>query len=89
VESLQEGSRQILDKFGLDYSLDWSLSGRPFLTPEGELIRAVSQSIHGVTGIGTALSTSGGTSDGRFISPTGAEVVELGPVNKTIHKANE
>ena len=89
VESLQEGSRQVLDKFGLDYSLDWNLSGKPFLTPEGKLTTAVSQSIRRATGIGTALSTSGGTSDGRFISPTGAEVVELGPVNKTIHKANE
>jgi len=89
VESLQQRTQQILDRFGIDYVLDWNLSGKPFITPTGQLITAVKQSIRKVTGVDPALSTSGGTSDGRFISPTGAEVVELGPVNKTIHKANE
>jgi len=89
VESLQQGCQQIFDGHGLDYSLEWNLSGEPFLTSPGQLITAVEQSIQKVTGGATALSTSGGTSDGRFISPTGAEVVELGPVNQTIHKANE
>lgn len=88
-ESLQQGTRQILDKFGIDYSLEWNLSGKPFLTSDGPLITAVKRSVRKVTGADTTLSTSGGTSDGRFISPTGAEVVELGPVNETIHKANE
>ena len=89
VESLQQGCQQIFDGHGLDYSLEWNLSGEPFLTSPGQLITAVEQSIQKVTRGATALSTSGGTSDGRFISPTGAEVVELGPVNQTIHKANE
>jgi succinyl-diaminopimelate desuccinylase len=89
VESLQQGCQQIFDGHGLDYSLEWNLSGEPVLTSPGQLITAVEQSIQKVTGGATALSTSGGTSDGRFISPTGAEVVELGPVNQTIHKANE
>jgi succinyl-diaminopimelate desuccinylase len=79
----------ILDSHGLDYQLDWRLSGDPFLTPSGELVDAARVAIHSVAGIKTQLSTSGGTSDGRFIAPTGAQVVELGPVNATIHKINE
>lgn len=89
AQSLQAACRQILDGAGLDYSLEWNLSGEPFLTSRGQLTTAVKQSIHKVTGGDTVLSTSGGTSDGRFISQAGAEVVELGPINKTIHKANE
>jgi succinyl-diaminopimelate desuccinylase len=89
VESIRTRTHAILDRHGLDYALDWKLSGHPFLTPEGELVEAARQAIRRVTGIHTELSTSGGTSDGRFIAPTGAQVVELGPVNATIHKVNE
>jgi len=79
----------LLDKHGLDYQLDWFHSGAPFLTPAGALVDAVRIAVREVTGLETELSTSGGTSDGRFIAPTGAQVVELGPVNATIHKVNE
>ncbi|WP_156507906.1 M20/M25/M40 family metallo-hydrolase, partial [Halioglobus sp. HI00S01] len=73
----------------LDYSIDWNLSGQPFLTSSGALVEAAVASIRDVTGTETELSTSGGTSDGRFIAPTGAQVVELGLINATIHKLNE
>ena len=79
----------ILNKHQLDYTLNWSLSGQPFLTPGGELVEAAKQAIKSVCNIETELSTSGGTSDGRFIAPTGAQVVELGPVNESIHKIDE
>ena len=79
----------ILNKHQLDYTLNWSLSGQPFLTPGGELVEAAKQAIKSVCNIETGLSTSGGTSDGRFIAPTGAQVVELGPVNESIHKIDE
>ncbi len=88
-EQLKQRMTAILDKHNLDYDLEWSLSGKPFLTAKGTLVDAVSRAILGVTGLTTELSTSGGTSDGRFIAPTGAQVVELGPVNATIHKVNE
>ena len=80
---------QLLDRHGLRYELQWKLSGNPFLTPVGELVEAVRASIREVCGIDTELSTSGGTSDGRFIAPTGAQVVELGPLNATIHQIDE
>ncbi len=83
-----ETTRVILDKHELDYDINWSISGYPFLTPEGELVIA-QQAIMQHTGIATSLETSGGTSDGRFIAPTGAQVLELGPVNESIHKLNE
>jgi succinyl-diaminopimelate desuccinylase len=86
---LRERTEAILNKHGLRYRLDWSLSGQPFLTAEGELVAAAAASIRAVCGIDTVLSTAGGTSDGRFIAPTGAQVLELGPVNATIHKVNE
>ncbi|WP_263141491.1 succinyl-diaminopimelate desuccinylase [Pseudomonas sp. RIT-PI-AD] len=89
VEDLQRRVRDILDKHGLDYGVDWALSGLPFLTEPGELLDAVSASIHAVTGRETTPSTSGGTSDGRFIATLGTQVVELGPVNATIHQVNE
>ncbi len=89
VESIRARTHAILDRHGLDYTLDWKLSGQPFLTPAGELVEAARAAIRKVTGIHTELSTSGGTSDGRFIAPTGAQVVELGPVNATIHQVNE
>ena len=79
----------ILDAHELDYHIAWNLSGQPFLTPSGELVDAAVASIRAVTGVETELSTSGGTSDGRFIAPSGAQVVELGPINASIHKLNE
>ena len=86
---IQETTRAILDKHELDYDIEWSVSGYPFLTMEGELLRAAEQAIRDKTGIETDLQTTGGTSDGRFIAPTGAQVLELGPVNDSIHKVNE
>jgi len=69
--------------------LRWELSGKPFRTASGVLVDSVKTAIHAVTGYETELSTSGGTSDGRFIAPTGAQVVELGPLNATIHQVDE
>lgn len=89
VEGLQARVSAILDKHDLDWSIDWALSGLPFLTEPGELLDAVSASIKGVTGRDTQPSTSGGTSDGRFIATMGTQVVELGPVNATIHQVDE
>ena len=89
VESIQARTIEILDRHGLDYTLEWKVSGLPFLTPAGELVDAASAAILKVTGRETLLSTSGGTSDGRFIAPTGAQVLELGPINATIHQVNE
>ncbi|MCU0833333.1 MAG: succinyl-diaminopimelate desuccinylase [Chromatiaceae bacterium] len=79
----------ILDRWDLEYRLDWCLSGNPFLTPAGALVDAARAAIREVMGIETQLSTSGGTSDGRFIAPTGAQVLELGPLNATIHQIDE
>lgn len=93
TESTEEGLKQrvaaILDRHGLDWHIDWALSGLPFLTQPGELLDAVSASIRAVTGRETTPSTSGGTSDGRFIATLGTQVVELGPVNATIHQVDE
>ena len=86
---LRQQVEDILDRHQLDYRIDWNLSGQPFLTPEGELVEAAQQAIQSVTGYATQLSTAGGTSDGRFIAPTGAQVVELGPLNATIHQIDE
>jgi len=86
---LRERTETLLRLHELDYSIEWSLSGQPFLTPGGDLVDATVESIRRETGLETELSTAGGTSDGRFIAPTGAQVVELGPVNRTIHKLNE
>lgn len=88
-ETIQKRVEAILDKHQLNYTLDWSLSGNPFLTPSGDLVAATQQAIKSVCGIDTELSTTGGTSDGRFIAPTGAQVVELGPVSDSIHKIDE
>lgn len=88
-EQIEQRVSEILDRHGLDYDLQWTLSGKPFLTAEGELLEAAKIAIPAVTGHATELSTSGGTSDGRFIAPTGAQVLELGPLNATIHKVNE
>ncbi|MCG8516806.1 MAG: succinyl-diaminopimelate desuccinylase [Pseudomonadales bacterium] len=89
AESLAERVSEILDDHKLNYDLEWNLSGRPFLTDRGALVSATQDAIRQVTGRETELSTSGGTSDGRFIAPTGAQVVELGPINATIHKVDE
>ena len=89
VKSLQNKVLQILDKHGLKYNLDWSLSGKPFLTPKGDLVDAVNDSINKVMNIRPELSTSGGTSDGRFIAEICPQVVEFGPINASIHKINE
>ena len=86
---LREHTEALLKKHQLNYEIEWNLSGQPFLTPRGDLVNATVAAIKEATGIDTELSTSGGTSDGRFIAPTGAQVVELGPINATIHKVNE
>ncbi|EKE86870.1 succinyl-diaminopimelate desuccinylase [Idiomarina xiamenensis] len=86
---LQQRVLDTFERHGLDYQLRWTLNGQPFLTAAGRLLRATEQAIVDVTGKTTTLSTAGGTSDGRFIAPTGAEVVELGPVNATIHQVDE
>jgi succinyl-diaminopimelate desuccinylase len=88
-ERIKQLVQGILDKHELDYELTWTLSGHPFLTSAGDLVDATVAAINEVQGIDTELSTSGGTSDGRFIARTGAQVIELGPVNATIHKLNE
>lgn len=86
---IRQRTEAVLHRHGLDYSIDWNLSGQPFLTDCGELVDATVAAIKAVTGKPPELSTAGGTSDGRFIAPTGSQVVELGPVNATIHKVNE
>ena len=89
AESLKSRVTAVMDSHALDFDIQWRLSGQPFLTPAGELVDAARHAIRTTMGINTVLSTSGGTSDGRFIAPTGAQVVELGPVNATIHQTNE
>ena len=89
AEQLKTRTQKILDRHNLDYEIEWTLSGLPFLTPVGELVNAAKKAILDVTGVETELSTSGGTSDGRFIAPTGAQVLELGVLNATIHQVNE
>ncbi|MEZ9197694.1 succinyl-diaminopimelate desuccinylase [Shewanella sp. 10N.286.54.B9] len=89
AEILIERVLNILDAHGLDYDISWIFNGLPFLTGDGPLLDATRDAIKKVTGLDTDPQTSGGTSDGRFIAPTGAHVLELGPVNATIHKVNE
>lgn len=89
AEQLKARVLEILDRHQLNYDIQWTLSGLPFLTPVGELVNAAKNAIRNVTGVETELSTSGGTSDGRFIAPTGAQVLELGVLNATIHQINE
>ena len=88
-DELRQRTASILQAHGLDYAIQWNLSGQPFLTPNGKLLDAAIASVLEVTGKAPELSTAGGTSDGRFIAPTGAQVVEVGPVNATIHKIDE
>jgi succinyl-diaminopimelate desuccinylase len=89
VESLKARVTEILDRHMLEYKLDWWLSGNPFLTPRGRLVEKLSRAVQGVTGYAPTLSTSGGTSDGRFIAEICPELVELGPINASIHKLDE
>ena len=86
---LRQRTEAILDKHGLDYQMTWTLNGQAFLTAEGKLVEAAVASIQAVTGLEAELSTAGGTSDGRFIAPMGTQVVELGPVNASIHQVDE
>mgnify|MGYP006286363479 CR=1 FL=1 len=88
-EGLQARIHEVLDRHGLDYEIQWRDAGRPFLTRPGVFLDGVRSVVREVTGIEPELSTGGGTSDGRFIAPTGAAVVELGPVNASIHKIDE
>jgi succinyl-diaminopimelate desuccinylase len=89
TESLQTRVVNILDRHGVTYDLDWRVDGRPFITARGDLVDALSRAIKTVTGVDTELSTTGGTSDGRFIADICPQVVEFGPTNATIHKLNE
>jgi succinyl-diaminopimelate desuccinylase len=88
-ERLQRKVHEVFDAHDIDYELNWHLSGKPFLTLPGTLIDATSQAVTELTGNAPELSTGGGTSDGRFISPAGTDVVELGPINASIHKLDE
>jgi succinyl-diaminopimelate desuccinylase len=88
-EALKARVREILDRHGLEYGLQWTLTGLPYLTPRGTLVDALEQAIVAETGITPELSTTGGTSDGRFIAAVADQVVEFGPINLTIHKVNE
>jgi len=89
VDDLKARVHEVLDRHGLDYGIEWSLSGMPFLTPRGRLVAAVSDAVVAECGYAPELSTSGGTSDGRFIATWCPEVIELGPVNASIHKIDE
>ena len=89
VEGLKRRVIEILERHGIEFELTWSLSGNPFMTRKGKLVDAISMAIKQVTGRETQLSTTGGTSDGRFIADICDEVVELGPINASIHKVNE
>ena len=88
-DDLKVRVHEVLDRHGLEYDLDWEESGNPYLTPRGSLVDAISTAIKEVTGLDTELSTTGGTSDGRFIADICAQVVEFGPMNASIHKLNE
>lgn len=89
VQELQDRVQAILEKYKLNFDLQWNHSGNPFLTKQGKLITATLDAIKEITGLEPIMSTTGGTSDGRFIAPTGAEVVEVGPCNASIHQINE
>ena len=86
---LRDRAEAILDKHHLDYEAEWNLSGQPFLTAKGDLVEAAIRGISEATGLDAELSTAGGTSDGRFIAPMGTQVVELGPLNESIHRVDE
>ena len=88
-QQIIDTTEAVLQQHGLDYSIQWHHSGKPFLTSKGALVEAAQKAIKQITGIDTELSTAGGTSDGRFIAPTGAQVLELGPINASIHQIDE
>ena len=88
-QRLQASVTEVFARHGLDADVAWTLSGSPFLTRRGRLVDAMCASIRAVTGADPELSTGGGTSDGRFIAPTGTEVIEVGVVNETIHSIDE
>jgi len=89
ADRLRERVQGMLDRYGVEYELEWTASAEPFLTPAGALVDAVRDAVVGVTGVTPALSTSGGTSDGRFLARVASQVVEFGPLNDTIHKIDE
>ena len=89
AEGIKEKCETALNESGVDYEIDWQLSGNPFLTEPGELVDAARQSIMDITGVETTLSTGGGTSDGRFIATMGSQIIELGVINASIHQRNE
>jgi succinyl-diaminopimelate desuccinylase len=89
ADSLKQRVHTVLDRHGLNYDLEWEYSGKPYITPKGELVAAISTAIEQAYGVTPELSTSGGTSDGRFIADICKEVIEFGPLNATIHKLNE
>jgi succinyl-diaminopimelate desuccinylase len=89
ADTIKRRVAAILDQGGFEYQLEWRLSGNPFLTPAGALVEATRRAVQEISGLSATLSTAGGTSDGRFIAPTGAQVLELGPVNATIHQVDE
>jgi succinyl-diaminopimelate desuccinylase len=89
ASELQRKVEDVLNEHHLEYEINWTLSGEPFLTPQGKLLEAAVKSIQYVTNIKTEISTSGGTSDGRFIAQLGTQIIECGPSNKTIHQINE
>jgi len=86
---LRDRTEAILDRYPIEYEVEWNLSGQPFLTAKGDLVEAALKSISKITGLDSELSTAGGTSDGRFIAPMGTQVVELGPINESIHRVDE
>ena len=89
AEAIKSQCEAVLDDSGVDYAIDWQLSGNPFLTEPGDLVDAVRESIAETTGVTAILSTGGGTSDGRFIATMGSQIIELGPINASIHQRNE
>jgi succinyl-diaminopimelate desuccinylase len=89
VEGLQARVHALLDQHDLEYEIHWMIGGQPFLTPRGRLVEVLANAIRSVIGVDSTLSTSGGTSDGRFIADICPEVVEVGPVNASIHKIDE
>ena len=89
TDSLSQHVEGMLQELGIDYEIQWRMAGEPFITSPGRLTDAVLEAVREVNGVQGQLSTSGGTSDGRFIAPYGIDVVEIGPINQTIHKVNE
>ena len=89
ADEIKERTKAILDRYQLKYDLTWSFSGDPFMTKPQTLVEATQSAVSELTGHTCALSTAGGTSDGRFIAKLGCQVIELGPISATIHKANE